>query len=133
MDNKKLVIECSDGLISAKVFVSNTAVARFDIDRRMLPEDYRDNFFYACAYAIDELMKADDLRKKKEESVKYYAGKAVCVASPDSAEFKVGKIYEWRDGRVVNERGDLVPRTKKLTSLDEITNPALKFIVLIEE
>ena len=94
---------------------------RIDFDELAYPDD----FLYACAVLVDRL--------SIEESPKPFEGKTVCISSPDATTFKVGKIYEWKDGRTVDEKGALMPRNVKLRSLDEITNPELKFIKIVEE
>ena len=86
---------------------------------------YPDDFMYACAYLIDEFA---TMRVNKP-----YSGRTVCIASPDEKIFKVGKIYEWKDGRTVDEKGGIIPTRTKLYSLDEITNCELKFIEIVED
>ena len=83
-----------------------------------------DDFMYACAYLIDELA-----NKSVNEP---YKGKTVCIASNHPDIFKVGKIYEWQDGRTVGEDRLLHPTTGKIFSLDDIKNPNLKFIEVVE-
>lgn len=123
MKKQVLVFECSDeDVVTARLFVDGFTEKCCSVDVRTLPFDMSDNFFYACCELIDELAKRE---------YDWYKGKTVCIASPDSS-FTVGKIYEWKDGRVIDNDGDLRPIDKKITELSDITNPALKFIELVE-
>lgn len=86
---------------------------------------HSDDFMYVCAHLIDEFA--------KNPHIEYFKGKTVCTASNHPNIFKVGKIYEWKDGRTVGEDGLIHPTTGKLTSLDEIKNQNIKFIEIVED
>lgn len=123
MKKQVLVFECiNEDVVTARLFMDGLTERSCEVDTRELPFELADNFYYACAYLLDELAKME---------CDWYKGKTVCIASPDSS-FTVGKIYEWKDGRVVDNNGDLRPVEKKITSLSDIKNPALKFIELVE-
>ena len=123
MKKQVLVFECSnEDVVTARLFVDGFTQKCCAVDVRALPPDMSDNFYYACCHLIDELAKME---------YAWYEGKTVCVASPD-ASFTVGKIYEWKDGRVVDNDGDIRPIDRKIISLSDIKNKSLKFIELVD-
>lgn len=127
MKNKELWILADDGVVTASYFEERARgglIRKKQISVKCSELPYPDDFIYACAHLLDELAKIP--------APTPYAGRTVCVASPDPELFIVGKIYEWKDGRTVDERGLIAPAYKKLFSLDEITNSALKFIEIVE-
>ena len=130
MENKQLSIVAKDGFVTLTYFEGENNTPKYEISTKHSELSYPDDFMYACAYLIDVLAK--DLAMISPDTNKAYEGRTVCVASPDPEIFKVGKIYEWKDGRTVDEKGGLIPTKVKLYSLDEITNPALKFLELLE-
>lgn len=130
MKNKELRILAEDGVVTLSYFEERARGGfirkkRISVKSSDLP--YPDDFIYACAHLIDEFPKMPQKTENKP-----YKGKTVCIASPDPEIFKVGKIYEWKDGRTVDEKGNLLPKWAKLYSFDEITNPLLKFIEIVE-
>lgn len=129
MENKQLSIVADGEFVTLTYFEGENSERNVQMREKCSAFHYPDDFMYACAYLIDELAK--DLPILYPEN-KPYAAKTVCVASPDPEIFKVGKIYEWKDGRTVNEKGCLLPTKAKLFSPDEITNPLLKFIEIVE-
>ncbi len=50
--------------------------------------------------------KAEKKEKPKKEEPKYYNGKVVCVQS-ENDDYTVGKIYEFKDGTLVDDQGDV--------------------------
>ena len=65
---------------------------------------------------------------------KYYSGKVVCVDKHKNAAYTVGKIYEFKNGRVEIDSGEKIP-TFPVISLDEWNNSdwaLAKFIELKE-
>ena len=51
---------------------------------------------------------------------KYYCGKVVCVEKKhDNYAYTVGKIYEFKNGRVKIDNGNEAPCATRVTSLDE--------------
>lgn len=123
MKKQVLVFECSDGeIVTARLFDGGFSEQTCSVNVLSLPVDMMDNFYYACCHLIDEMAKAQ---------YRWYEGKTVCIASPDPS-FTVGKIYEWKDGRVVDNDGDIRPKNKKIKELSDITNPALRFLQIIE-
>ena len=51
-------------------------------------------------------------------STKYYSGKVVCVEADEGTAYTVGKIYEFKDGRVKIDNGNKIP-VFPVRSLDE--------------
>lgn len=70
-----------------------------------------------------------DVNKPKQEPVKlyyplyypepeYYSGKVVCVES--NGDFTVGKLYEFKDGKVVDDNGNMRPMSgDRVTTLED--------------
>ena len=110
--------------VTATYYVGDNGEIEKQISVKRSELAHPDDFMYVCAYLIDEIAKtlAD----------KPYKGKTVCIASNYPDLFTVGKIYEWKDGRTVGDDGLLHPTTGKLFSLDEIKNPRIKFIEIVE-
>ena len=50
---------------------------------------------------------------------KYYSGKVVCVDKYSDCAYTIGKIYEFKDGRVKTDNGEEAPISIRVTSLDE--------------
>lgn len=133
MENKQLSIVVNGGFVTLTYFEGKNNTPKYELSIKNSDLAYPDDFMYACAYLIDTLAKDLEMISPKTPKKKGYEGKTVCVASPDPEIFKVGKIYEWKDGRTIDEKGSLLPKKAKLYSFDEITNPALKFIELVGE
>lgn len=132
MENKQLSIVANGGFVTLTYFEGKNNTPKYEISTKSSELSYPDDFMYACAYLIDVLAKDLAMISPKTPTKKAYEGKTVCVASNHPDIFKVGKIYEWKDGRTVGEDGLLHPTRGKLISLDEITNLALKFLELVE-
>lgn len=64
----------------------------------------------------------------------YYNGKAICINNAGMRFFKVGKIYEFIDGRCVNETNEYFPIiSTPFVSIDELNERcASKFVELVE-
>jgi hypothetical protein len=73
-----------------------------------------------------------------EEKPKYYNGKVVCVEkSAHYMAYTVGKVYEFKDGRVKIDNGNIIPAVgkKAVSSVDEWNNSPdtyAKFIPFVE-
>lgn len=75
------------------------------------------------------------LTKNKVKKPTYYSGKVVCVKARSEAAYTVGKIYEFKDGRVRIDNGCTFPSGDPIKSLDEWNNfnwALAKFIELKE-
>lgn len=71
----------------------------------------------------------------EDEVVKYFNGKVVCVSKPSGCAYTVGKVYEFKDGRVVIDNGAILPIDKGITTLEEWNtddNLYCKFIPFVE-
>ena len=125
MKRQVLVFECN-GEIAKGTHYSGGSVVECEVSVKDLPDD---DFIFACGYLLDEIAKGLPCVNKPFE------GKTVCVVAEGvpAFVFTAGKIYEWKDGRTVANDGALYPSQTKLYSLDEITNPRLKFIKLVED
>lgn len=69
-----------------------------------------------------------------EENPKYYNGKVVCVEVEEGYAYTLGKIYEFKDGKMVNDNGYYVPLDDRIITLDDWdkNNWYCKFIPLVE-
>ena len=77
------------------------------------PDDKFD-FSVGAKIAFERLMKTTHAEPK------YYNGKVVCVETKnENYAYTVGKIYEFKNGRVKIDNGREVPYTTRVTSLDE--------------
>jgi hypothetical protein len=68
---------------------------------------------------------------------KYYNGKVVCVNNINNTQaYTIGKVYEFIDGRMTDDLGQLMPRTcfDKITSFEHWNKwTSAKFIPLVED
>lgn len=98
---------------------------------RCHPNDKFD-FLTGAKVAFDRLVPP---AKQKEEPKKLYNGKVVCVESWTVA-FTVGKIYEFKDGYLIDDEGDKFPwwGFPPVHTLSELTDRGFKsrFIEVVE-
>ena len=62
------------------------------------------------------------LTQNKVKKPIYYSGKVVCVKANEGKAYTVGKIYEFKDGRVRIDNGCILPSGDPIKSLDEWNN-----------
>ena len=71
-----------------------------------------------------------------EEKPKYYNGKVICVKKTVNASaYTVGRVYEFKDGKVTIDNGVTLPSAKGITTLDEWNEDKslyCKFIPFVE-
>ena len=111
--DKKIVIT-TDG---------KTTLARLYEDKKIVktakakcsPEDKFD-FIAGAELAFERLT------QNKVKKPIYYNGKVVCVKVDKGAAYTVGKIYEFKDGKVRIDNGCTFPRGEPIKSLDEWNN-----------
>lgn len=94
------------------------------------PEDKFD-FFAGAELALKRLIGKEDVGMKKPEIPKYYNGKVVCVKSEFTRDFTIGKVYEFVDGAVKDNRGASRFVGHRITDLNEIKG-AWEFIPFVE-
>ena len=71
--------------------------------------------------------------KPKEKKPKYYNGKAVCVEKKNDF-LTLGKVYEFKDGRAVDDVGDFLPFGCEVLSLEYLNRVMMsQFIELVED
>ena len=76
-----------------------------DGTKKTATAEHRD-FFDGAMLALRRLFGKEDVGiMKKTEIPKYYSGKVVCVKSEYTRDFTVGKVYEFVDGVVKDNRG----------------------------
>ena len=121
LTNKILLITQMGDTVKATYYDGNRMAT---VTEKMSNLPFPDDFFYGCGWVLDELAKIP--------SELPFEGKTVCIESDFTELFTVGKIYEWKDGRTVANDGVIYPTQRKLYSLDEITNPHLKFIKIVD-
>jgi hypothetical protein len=80
-----------------------------------------------CEYEVVEPIKAE---------TKYYNGKVVCVKADRGYAYTVGKVYEFKDGKVKIDNGVFIPASKaRIKTLDEWNEDKglhCEFIPLVE-
>lgn len=122
-NDKKIVITTNGTETLARLYEGNKVVK--SATAKCSPQDAFD-FNIGAKLAFDRLIK-----NTAEEKEEYYNGKVVCVES-DRLYFTVGKIYEFIDGTVVDDDGDVRFKTHRIKHPCEICC-FLKFIPLVEE
>lgn len=126
IETKKIVITSNGKDTTAKLYEGNKLVKK--ATAKCSPDDKFD-FNTGARIAFDRLI-------GEESSPKYYNGKVVCVEKVNHSAYTVGKIYEFKDGKVIIDNGHALPLDdKRITTLDEWNNDAIwygKFIELVE-
>ena len=113
-------------VIDKKIVITTdgkTVLARLYEDKKIVktakaicsPEDEFD-FIAGAERAFERLT------KNKIKKPIYYNGKVVCVKARNGAAYTVGKIYEFKDGRVRIDNGCTFPSGEPIKSLDEWNN-----------
>lgn len=126
--NQKIVITADGKETLARLYdgknVIKTATAK------CAPDDTFD-FATGAKLAFDRLMGETKPETKTEEKLRYYNGKVVCVSN--EIDFTIGKIYEFKDGKVTDDGGDRRPMGGgvRLRSLDDCWAKG-KFIPYVE-
>ena len=82
-------------------------------------------------YLIDE----ETPEPEKEPEPVYYNGKVVCVKTDGDGTFTVGKVYEFVDGKVLDNKRDKRPTGMKMKSLNDgyLANWYYRFIPYLGE
>ena len=123
-------------VIDKKIVITTdgkTTLARLYEDKKIVktakaicsPDDEFD--FIAGAELAFERLTQDKIKKPI-----YYSGKVVCVKKVRSgAAYTVGKIYEFKDGRVKIDNGNKIP-VFPVRSLDEWNNSSCTYAKFIE-
>ena len=71
-------------------------------------------------FSVGAKLAFERLTKTTRAEPKYYNGKVVCVETKnENYAYTVGKLYEFKNGRVKIGNGREVPCTTRVTSLDE--------------
>ena len=125
-DGKKIIITTDGVTTLARLFdgcnIINEAMAKCS------PDDEFD-FETGAALAFRRL------REKMEKKPKYYNGKVVCVEKKLGACYTVGKVYEFKDGKVVIDNGCEIPVDTNIKNLEEWNKSEIylcKFIPFVE-
>ena len=124
--DKKIVITTDGKTTFARLYENKKIVKT--AKAQCAPEDKFD--FIAGAELAFERLTQNKLKKPT-----YYHGKVVCVKVDKDAAYTVGKIYEFKNGRVRIDNGCTFPSGDPIKSLDEWNNfewTLAKFIELKE-
>lgn len=125
-ETEKIVITSNGKDTIAKLYKDNKLVKK--AIAKCSPDDKFD-FNTGARIAFDRLI-------GEESFPKYYNGKVVCVEKKTYSAYTVGKIYEFKDGKVIIDNGCTLPLDdKRITTLDEWNNEAIwyaKFIPLVD-
>ena len=123
----KIVITSDEKKTTARLYEGKTLVK--SETARCSPADEFD-FGIGAKIAFERLI---GRTSPKEE--RYYNGKVVCVERGQSCSYTVGKIYEFKNGRIVNDNGCETPETP-IKTLEEWNKGrqaiCSKFIPLVE-
>lgn len=107
--DKKIIITTDGKTTLARLYEDKKIVKT--AKAKCAPED-RFDFEIGAKTAFDRLFKANT-------KPAYYSGKVVCVKVINNAYYTVGKIYEFKDGRVRIDNGCILPSSDPIKSLDE--------------
>ena len=124
----KIVITTDGKETLARLYDGNTVVK--SAVAKCCPDDSFD-FKTGATIAFGRLMG----QEKVEEKAAYYNGKVVCVSKTEGFAYTVGKIYEFKEGKVKIDNEFIIPENARIKTLDEWNdNPSLycKFIELVE-
>lgn len=107
----------------------------FKFGEIITPITVNSGYFYGTAKSgIRQWINNEDVELVEEP--KFYNGKVVCVEKKkEHYSYTVGKIYEFKNGRVKIDNGNEAPCTTRVTSLDEWNDSSwakAKFIELKE-
>jgi hypothetical protein len=70
---------------------------------------------------------------RERDTKKLYNGKVVCVERGNNPQYKVGKIYQFKDGMMTADNGRNYPTTKKVYSFEDWDKwTSAKFIEVVE-
>lgn len=99
-----------------------------------LKEHYYDEHFdalFGIDRCIDEMTETfEEVRKKisvyeaerkEDERETLYNGKVICLDAK-SCDYTTGKIYQFRDGKITTNSGNIIPSVKKIHSFKEWAN-----------
>lgn len=110
--DKKIVIT-TDGVETLARLYENGKVVK-KATAKCSPEDEFD-FNVGAKYAFERL--AEPAAEKKEE---YYNGKVVCVkVNSNPGIYTAGKIYQFVDGRFIDDTGNQMPRRRQMKDFKE--------------
>ena len=93
----------------------------FKFGEIITPLTVNSGYFYGTAKSgIRQWINNEDVELVEEPAEpKYYSGKVVCVDKYSDCAYTIGKIYEFKDGRVKTDNGEEAPISIRVTSLDE--------------
>ena len=124
--NKKIVITTDGTKTLARLYEGNkvvkTAMAKCS------PEDTFD-FATGARLAFERLRESEETERAKPQ-LKYYSGKVVCTHRGTDDGYTVGKIYEFVNGTVVDDDGDVRYKFDPVSSISELQ--LVRFIPLVE-
>ena len=124
--NKKIVITTDGTKTLARLYEGNkvvkTAMAKCS------PEDTFD-FATGARLAFERLRESEETERAKPQ-LKYYSGKDVCTHRGADDGYTVGKIYEFVNGTVVDDDGDVRYKFNPVFNISELQ--LVRFIPLVE-
>ena len=126
VETKKIVITSDGKETLARLYEGNKVIKK--AVAKCSPEDEY-NFEIGARIAFDRLM------GDKPVKPKYYNGKVVCVEAIKGTIYTVGKVYEFKDGKLEINGMCILPVDKGITTLEEWNDDEdlyCKFIPLVE-
>lgn len=92
------------------------------------PDDTFD-FAEGARLAFERLRESEETERAKPQ-LKYYSGKVVCTYRATDDSYTVGKIYEFINGTVVDDDGDVQYKFNPVFNISELQ--LVRFIPLVE-
>mgnify|MGYP003306488910 FL=1 len=87
--------------------------------------------YYATSFNNATKLNGELIWKREEK--KLYNGKVVCIEQGNNHHYKVGKIYQFKDGLMTADNGRKYPTTKKIYSFEDWDKwTSSKFIEVVE-
>lgn len=125
--NSMKIVITSDGKTTlARLYDGNKVVQRAEA---VCSTDDKFDFRFGAELAMERLMGYD------EKKPTYFSGKVVCVEKNEHRAYTVGKVYEFKDGRVTIDNGNTIP-CHPVATLEEFNDIGFavgaKFIQLVE-
>lgn len=105
-----------------EVSCSGRAVHVYDKNHPNRPHSSDSKYYWT--YVDYQYEVVEKVTKEVKETPKYYNGKVVCVENNiHDNEFTIGKVYEVKDGKVIDNFGKCRPSTNdRIKSLDDFKN-----------
>lgn len=123
---KKIVITTDGTETHARLYEENKLVKT--ATAKCSPDDTFD-FAEGARLAFERLRESEETERAKPQ-LKYYSGKVVCTYRGTDDSYTVGKIYEFVNGTVVDDDGEVRYKFNPVFNISELQ--LVRFIPLVE-